>query len=162
MAYYSEHFKRTMVKKMMAPNGSSATSLAREVGISQTTLSRWLREYATMESGGTVKQRRPQDWNIRERLEAIIAYEKLDEAGQGEFLRKRGLHEAHLEKWKEELIEGAKESGKRARKSSPEQKRIRELERELHKKDKALAETAALLTLKKKADAIWGDPEDDE
>ena len=41
-------------------------------------------------------------------------------------------------------------------------KRIKELERELRRKDKALAETAALLVLKKKAQAIWGDREDEE
>jgi hypothetical protein len=35
------------------------------------------------------------------------------------------------------------------------------LERELRRKDKALAETAALLTLRKKAQAIWGDGEDE-
>ena len=37
-----------------------------------------------------------------------------------------------------------------------EKQRNKELERELRRKEKALAETAALLTLRKKAAAIWG------
>ena len=49
----------------------------------------------------------------------------------------------------------------RSMKKSPEARRIRELEKELRRKDKALAETAALLVLKKKANAIWGDEDDD-
>ena len=106
---------------------------------------------------------RPQDWKMRERLEAIIAYEKLSEEKRGEFLRTRGLHEATLEQWKQQLVEDAEAGGKsKQRGSSPEKKRIRELEKDLRKKEKALAETAALLVLKKKVNAIWGDQKDDE
>ena len=61
-----------------------------------------------------------------------------------------------------ELVEQAEEGGKKKRGGSGEQKRIRELEKELRRKEKALAETAALLVLKKKANAIWGDRGDDE
>ncbi len=42
-----------------------------------------------------------------------------------------------------------------------DERRIKELERELRQKEKALAETAALLVLRKKAQAIWGEVEDD-
>jgi transposase-like protein len=81
----------------------------------------------------------------------------------GEFLRREGLHEEQLEQWREMLIQAAPEVfGKRRRKkTSPETKRIRELEKELPRKDKALAEAAALIVLKKKAQAIWGDEDDD-
>ena len=41
-----------------------------------------------------------------------------------------------------------------------ERQRVKELERELRRKEKALAETAALLVLRKKMEAIWGDGED--
>jgi len=49
--------------------------------------------------------------------------------------------------------------GKRPKERNGEGQRIRELEAELRRKEKALAETAALLVLKKKAQAIWGEPE---
>ena len=160
---YSEQFREAMVKKMSGAQGRSATSLAEEVGVPQSTLSRWMRQYATMARGGSMNTGRPQDWKMRERLEAIIAYEKLSEEKRGEFLRTRGLHEATLEQWKQQLVEDAEAGGKsKQRGSSPEKKRIRELEKDLRKKEKALAETAALLVLKKKVNAIWGDQKDDE
>ncbi len=78
----------------------------------------------------------------------------------GAFLRKEGLHQAQLDVW----LATARSSlsvRKGPKKASAESKRIRELERELRRKEKALAETAALLVLKKKAQAIWGDEDDD-
>ena len=51
-------------------------------------------------------------------------------------------------------------SKKRTREKSDAAKRIRALEKELRRKDKALAETAALLVLKKKVQEIWGDEDD--
>ena len=73
------------------------------------------------------------------------------------FLRSRGLHDAQLQQWRDQMIIGLEPKPlKRA-----ETKRIQELEKELRRKDKALAETAALLVLKKKAKEIWGDEDDD-
>jgi cell fate (sporulation/competence/biofilm development) regulator YlbF (YheA/YmcA/DUF963 family) len=46
---------------------------------------------------------------------------------------------------------------KKGAKKSPESKKVRELERELYRKDKALAEVTALLALKKKVQELWGD-----
>jgi hypothetical protein len=37
---------------------------------------------------------------------------------------------------------------------------VKQLKRDLHRKDKALAEVTALLILKKKTDLLWGDNED--
>jgi hypothetical protein len=87
----------------------------------------------------------------------------LPEEELGEYLRRKGLHEAQLEQWRRRATEGATEAlqSKRLRKkASVEANRVRALERELRRKEKALAETAALLVLKKKAAAIWGDEDD--
>ena len=73
----------------------------------------------------------------------------------GALLRRRGLHQADLDRWREQMLQGL-EASPRAAKSS-ESRRIRELERDLRRKDAALAEASALLILKKKAQAIWGD-----
>lgn len=57
----------------------------------------------------------------------------------------------------------AAEQYKRSRQEhKAEQKRMKQLQRELRRKDRALAETAALLTLSKKAGAIWGRNDEDE
>ena len=109
-----------------------------------------------------MKSKRPEDWTAEEKLKAVIEYDKLDEQDKGKYLREKGLHSIHLQRWEREFIEAYASKKKKTRGVDPKQKRIKELEKELRRKDKALAETAALLVLKKKAQAIWGDPEDEK
>ena len=152
-----------MVAKLARPYGISAVALSQEVGIPHQTLSRWVKEYAILggNGGGKMKSKRPEDWTAEEKLKAIVEYENLDEEQKGKYLRKKGLHSVHLERWQQEFVEAYGSGKKKTRGGDPRQKRIKELEKDLRRKDKALAETAALLVLKKKAQAIWGDPEDE-
>jgi hypothetical protein len=108
-----------------------------------------------------MKQRRPDDWTAEEKVETILSYEKLSEEQRGVFLRGKGLHEAHVVKWKAELIAAMKLTPFAGGKKNPQQKRIAALEKELRRKESALAEAAALLVLKKKADSIWGEAKDE-
>jgi transposase len=163
MQYYSEDFKRTAVAKLSSPGGPSATLLSEELGVSQSSLSRWLRERVTLAiNGEDMKQRRPDDWTAEEKVAAVLDYEKIPEEQRGTFLREKGLHEATLGRWKVEIIEGMKLKPFAQGKKDPQQKRIAALERELRRKESALAEAAALLILKKKADAIWGEEGDEK
>jgi len=77
----------------------------------------------------------------------------------GEFLRREGVHEAQLEEWREKVFRAAtgalKDAKRKKSEQTPEARRIRELESELRRKEKALAETAALLVLKKKLEAWY-------
>ncbi len=158
MSKYSDKLKQTMVCKLTVPGAISAGSLATEAGISQSTLSRWVRECVTMDrKGANMKGKRPQDWTAEEKLEAVLEMEKLDEQDTGKYLREKGIHTIHVQRWKQEMLEGLKSNGKGLSKADPRGKRIKELEKELNRKEKALAETAALLVLKKKAEDIWGD-----
>ena len=83
----------------------------------------------------------------------------------GAFLRREGVHEAELEQWRAAVVEGAMSAleGVATRPSSrgADTKRLKERERQIRRKDKALAETAALLVLQKKVHEIWGDGDDD-
>ena len=103
-------------------------------------------------------KRRPQDWTAAEKLEAVLQASALSEEELGGFLRREGLYRAHLERWRQEMLRGL--GPKKRSTKTAEGRRIRELEKELRRKDAALAETAALLVLKKKAQAIWGDEDD--
>jgi hypothetical protein len=96
-----------------------------------------------------MKQRRPDDWTAEEKVEAILSYEKLSEEQRGVFLREKGLHEAHVIRWKAELIAAMKQRPFAGGKKNPQQKRISALEKELQRKESALAEAAALLVPKK-------------
>ena len=98
-------------------------------------------------------------------LTATDTTPKLSEEELGAFLRREGIHESQLEEWRAKATEAATGALKapHAKRSerTPEARRIKELERELLRKDKALAEVAALLALKKKVQEIWGDEDDD-
>ncbi len=147
---------------MTGRDALSATALARETGIGQPTLSRWLRSAGTvapMSDSPDGAPRRPQDWSADEILAVITEAAALSDEDLGAFLRRKGLHEAHLETWRTRMMAGLETPVRRSGRS-PEAKRIKDLERELRRKEKALAELAALLVLQKKLREIWGDEED--
>ena len=144
---------------LLVSQAKSATALAVEVGVPQSTLSRWVREYGSF--GGRAAEgsvaKRGQQWGPEEKLRAVIEYEKLEEEARGKYLREKGLYSVDIERWRAEMLAAV---GKRPKERNAQGQRIRQLEAELRRKDMALAETAALLVLKKKAQAIWGDHED--
>ena len=162
MTEYSERFRQRMVRRMTGPKAVSATGLAAEVGVRQSTLSRWLREASKV---GTVPKekpaasaaapRRPSDWSPEEKLRALVASASLSDAELGGWLRREGLQEEDLARFRAEALAGMA-SPKSGRSGGADQKRIKELERDLKRKDAALAEAAALLVLRKKANALWG------
>ena len=162
MTVYSDTFKEAMVRKMSAANAQSASSLAAETGVPQTTLSRWLVQYGSVDSGSTAMnaKKRANNWPGEKKLEALREYEALtDEQARGQFLREKGLHTADIDRWRQEIVEALQQKPKR---SDPRDRRIKELEKEVNRKNKALAETAALLALKKNALRIWADDEDEK
>jgi transposase-like protein len=104
----------------------------------------------------------PRAWSPAEKLKLVAKAEGLSGPELGALLRQEGVHEAQLQEWRRAAEEALSPNAQS--KPSPQQaqqaKRLKELERELARKDKALAETAALLVLKKKVEAIWGDEDD--
>jgi len=156
---YPERFRTKMVRRMML-EGLSAKALSQESGAPhQTTLSEWLRQAQGEEtmSKSKSKSKRPQDWTAREKLSVVLEADSLAEDQLGALLRGRGLHQAHLDRWREQMLQGLEAPPCARGSKSPESRQIRELERDLQRKDKALAEASALLILKKKAQVIWGD-----
>ncbi len=169
---YSERFKEKIVRRMGGPDALSAGALCKEVGIAQSTLSRWLREaniaspfqfHIKNEVTTAMTSRRPQDWSAEEKLKVVLEAASVPEDQLGAFLRSKGIHETHLRQWRSQMLQGLhdKTSGKKEGLKPKEAKEIKELKKELARKEKALAEAAALLILKKKARAIWGDEDDD-
>jgi len=172
---YSNMFKNAMIQKMAGPGAISASALSKQVEVPQSTLSKWLRmasvgstynfpdnahEYTKM---AKIKDpKRPNDWSAEDKLKVVMKVSSLDDEQIGAFLRKKGLHQTHLDQWHLQMLDGLQNgfSKKNAKKEKADAKRIRVLEKEINRKDKALAETAALLVLKKKVQEIWGDEDD--
>lgn len=162
---YSEGFKARMIERMAGPEGISANALAKEVGVCQSSLSRWLRARVNRRVKPMTKdkERGSKNRTAQEKLRIVHEASQLDEKELGAFLRREGLHEAQLKEWVDAVTTALSTSSpkQRIRRSPKETKRIRELEMDLRRKEKALAEVTALLALKKKLEALWGDADDD-
>ena len=107
----------------------------------------------------------PESWSGENKLAVVIETAALNEEELAEYCRRKGLYVEQISRWREAAIAGAQTlrplSAEERRELQRERKKTRKLEKELRRKDKALAETAALLVLQKKTQAIWGDGEDD-
>lgn len=162
---YARTFKDRMVAKMTGPGARTATSLSKEVGVSQSTLSKWLRtaRLGDMAKDDAGKGGRGKRWTPEEKVRVVLEATAAGEAGLGALLRREGLHEADLERLREEVrraaVEGL-EAGRRKRGTSPQDRELRSLRKELDRKEKALAEAAALLVLRGKVQAFLSGEEE--
>ncbi len=160
---YSVEMKEAVVKKVMVGEKLNY-EIAIEAGISRSTLCKWVKQYR---KDGNItlrnKEKRPQDWTSEERIGALIEAGSMSDEERISWCRKKGLFGHHLEQWKKDAIRATTPNSNKNK--LDETRRLKKenegLKKELRRKDKALAETAALLVLKKKADSIWGEPEDE-
>jgi transposase len=144
------------VARLLPPESASVAGVSREVGVSVATLERWRAEALARGSGGG-----SQRWTAAARLQAVIATAAMDEAARSSWCREQGLYPADLDAWKQDAIAGLGEPrASSAAEARQDRRQVKELERELHRKDKALAETAALLVLAKKLRAVFHNDED--
>ncbi len=151
MARYGEAFRNRAVARLLPPESAQVGVVSQEIGVSVQTLEGW----------GVVAPSRPargRAWTARARLEAVITAAAMDEAGKSAWCREHGVYPAELDQWCASATAALAEPEEvRASPQATRQdkKRIKELERELLRKDRALAETAALLVLSKKIAAIF-------
>lgn len=158
---YSNEFKKAAVQKYLNRGNRKVADILKEIGIASPTIYQWRDELANV--APMKKATKPKDRPAKEKLKAIVEFDALPLEARGEYLRKNGLHEEHLNSWRqqiEEALSGVSTKSDRT-KQALEQKKIKSLEKELQRKEKALAEASALLILKKKADLIWGTGEDE-
>jgi len=156
VARYGQKFKDRAVAHLLPPESAPVAAIARQLGVSPATLERWRAEAL----GGNSDTTRA--WTPAARLEAVIATGGMDEATRSAWCREKGLYPTELDTWKQDALGGLgnpadPEGGTTTKR---DRRRIKELERDLHRKDKALAETAALLVLSKKLSAIFHEGED--
>jgi transposase-like protein len=95
------------------------------------------------------------EWTVERKARLIAQAFELDGEELSAYLEREGVKLAEYEQWRIALDEGGGAS-------AATHKRIRQLERELARKEKALAEAAALLVLKKKVETLYGEDEDDD
>jgi len=147
------------VARLLPPESAAVEVVSREVGVSVATLERWRAD--ALANGAGDRRGGGQRWTPAARLEAVIATAAMDEAARSAWCREHGLYPAELDGWKQDAVAGLGEPrAASAAEAREDRRRVKELERELHRKDKALAETAALLVLRKKLAAVFHEDED--
>jgi transposase len=157
VARYGQAFKDKAVARMLPPGSAPAEEVAREIGISASTLERWHNEALTQSPGKKV-------WTAAARFEAVLMTAAMDEASKAAWCRSNGIFLKDLQAWRESATQAlATPDEVRASPNQTKQdrRRIKELERDLRRKNTALAETAALLVLSKKLEAIFHKDEDE-
>jgi transposase-like protein len=161
---YSLERKSAVLMRMLPPNNVPIRQLSQEEGIGESTLFSWRAEARGKGHLMPDADAGPEGWSSRDKFAAVLETAALNEADMAEYCRKRGLYPAQIAAWRaacEQANDWDRASNARlGRATKDEKKRVKDLERELARKDRALAETAALLVLRKKAAAIWGDGED--
>jgi transposase-like protein len=156
---YTAEQKRWVIEQMSPPLNRTVTELAKETGITPVSLRTWrdaARAAGELPAG---------DWSSSQKFQAVLETAPLSEAEISEYCRRKAIQPEQLQQWRAacEQANGAgvpAAAGTRVDNPSALQ-RVKQLERELRRKEAALAEAAALLVLRKKADAIWGTEEDD-
>lgn len=150
---YSAAFKQKMVERLIGKNAISANQLSEETGVRQQNLSRWLREARNLPLVGSYRSS-VRRWTVTEKARLLADAANLEGDALMTHLEQEGVTFAEFEQWRLALEEGGHASIATAR-------RIRNLERELARKEKALAEAAALLVLKKTVDSDFRNEDDD-
>ncbi len=165
MIRYSEERKSSVLKKLLPPYNRSVAEIAKEEGISDQSLYNWLKQ--AKDKGLVVpgKKDKSDNWSAQAKLATVIETATMTELGLGEYCRSKGLYPEQIAQWKIACLQGAETSEEQQKQKHLERKkdkkRIKELEKELRRKEKALAETAALLVLRKKLNALWEENEED-
>ena len=162
---YTKEFKASVLKRLEQPTTDTITSLSEELGIPRTTIYQWIKNAKTDSTKTTINHKPANKWTSEDKFHVVLETASLTETELAEYCRRKGIFVDEVKSWKEQCLKANQanaEDPKELKESLKAEKELnKKLERELRIKEKALAETAALLVLRKKADAIWGDPEEE-
>lgn len=162
---YTKEEKEKLIARMLPPEGISISKLSVETGISKSTLATWKSKATVSKIKGSNTSNKA--ISSREKFLIVMETYTMSESDLAKYCRENGLYVEEVKQWRSSCI-AANDSTKNINKSSiledqlkEEKKKAKELEKDLRRKEKALAETAALLVLRKKLDAIFGESEED-
>ncbi|WP_335869077.1 transposase [Bacillus sp. 2205SS5-2] len=162
---YPKEIKEAIIKRMMPPNNEAISRFSEEVGITEATLYKWRKEARANGNATPGDGKGSEQWKSEDKFLIVMETYSMNQAELAEYCRKKGLYKEQIEAWRDTCLQAnGQESNQKKQLNQDlkeEKKRAKTLEKDLLKKEKALAEAAALLLLRKKAQAIWGDQGDE-
>ncbi|WP_019415572.1 transposase [Paenisporosarcina sp. TG20] len=162
---YTKDLKDAVLKRMMPPLNESIKSISKELGISEQSLYKWrnnarINGHSTPGNGQTSER-----WSSEDKFLVVLETYSMNQTELAEYCRKKGLYKEQIDAWRSLCLDAntgeINQTKRLSQELKEEKRRTSEIEKDLRKKEKALAEAAALLLLRKKARAIWGDQEDE-
>lgn len=163
MARYTTEFKKAIIEKMLPPNAQSVHSISKETGISTPTLYNWRNDALGKGVAAVGSSAAAHTWSDESKLAVVIETAALNIEEQSEYCRSRGLYPEDIERWRAAAVSGQSKSlsAKEREEFRAVKAKLKKTEKELARKEKALAEAAALMVLRKKSEALFGALEDD-
>jgi transposase len=162
---YTEEMKESILKRMMPPYNESVSQISQELGITEPTLYKWRKEARIAGNPTPGNGQASEQWSSEDKFLVVMETYAMNQADLAEYCRKKGLYKEQIEAWRESCLNANGREPTQTKQLNQELKeekrKAKTLEKDLRKKEKALAEAAALLLLRKKAQAIWGDQEDE-
>lgn len=156
---YSKEFQASIVQKILSRGEMPVREICEREGVGRSTAANWIAARARvpgMKSTSEVKK-----WSAEAKLKSLNETSSLDDVALGLYLRRTGLYGHQLTEWRADVLKSLGED--RGRPQAPRRderdERIKELERDLGRMEKALAEASARMMLEKKADLFWANRE---
>jgi transposase-like protein len=152
--------REAILSKLLPPHNKPVPEVAIAEGVGESTLYNWLSQ--ARKQGIAVPGSRStstEHWNAETKLAAVIETQPMNESELAEYCRKKGLYPEQIERWKKECLQGMGSTSDHEDNLRQARNEIKQLKRKVERKDKALAESAALLVLSKKFQALWEDEE---
>ena len=163
--HYTKEFKDSILKRLEAPTNETVTSISEDTGVSKPSIYNWIKESNQNQDGSQINLKSKSKWSSEDKFHIVLETASMNENELGEYCRNKGIFLEELKTWKIQCLsantEVQEDTSKFKELYLKDQAKIKELEKDLRRKEKALAETAALLVLRKKAQAIWGDDEEE-
>lgn len=166
MTIYSKEFKDKIVSRMLPPNNESLSSLSKEIQIGEQTLRNWRDKARKSGIAAPGNNRNAERWSSQDKFLIVVETASMNEKELAEYCRQKGIFLEEIKSWKDICRSAnggvAEEAARLNKELKAKSREMKDLEKELLRKEKALAETAALLVLRKKINAIWGTEQEEE
>jgi transposase len=168
MRRYSEAVKADVRRRMSPPMRQSVAQISAELGIHVVTLYNWRKAWRLQGEVVPASEKDPDGWGATDKFTVVLETAGLNATELSAYCRERGLYPQQVERWRqasqdanEQPVLTLQEQKELERLRAQDQKEIKRLKQELRRKEKALAEAAALLIASKKIQAFWGEDGDD-